>query len=115
MEIKKGIYLLDSIRGANSYLYVSEDSISVIDTGMPGNTERILEQIKTLNKTAQDVKLIILTHSDIDHSGSAAQLKKLTGAKVAIHGGDAPSLSGEKEQKRVKGFIGFIFRLVSRS
>ena len=114
MEIKKGIYLLDGIRGANSYLYVSEDSISVIDTGMPGNAERILEQIKTLNKTAQDVKLIILTHSDIDHSGSAAQLKKLTGAKVAIHGGDAPSLSGEKELKRVKGFIGFIFRLVSR-
>ena len=52
---------------------------------------------------------------DIDHSGSAAELKRITGAKVAIHSGDAPSLSGEKELKRVKGFIGVIFRLMQGS
>ena len=114
MEIKKGIYLLYGIRGANSYLLINEEGITVIDTGMPGNAERILRQIKALNKTDQDIKLIILTHSDIDHSGSAADLKRITGAKVAIHSGDAPSLSGEKELKRVKGFIGFIFRLIAR-
>ena len=42
MEIKKGIYLLDGIRGANSYLYVTENGIFVVDTGMPGNAERIM-------------------------------------------------------------------------
>ena len=114
MEIKPGIHLLDGIRGANSYLSVTEDGILVIDTGMPGNAERILRQIKALNKAAKEIKMIILTHSDIDHSGSAAELKRITGAKVAIHSGDAPSLSGEKELKRVKGFIGVIFRLMAR-
>jgi glyoxylase-like metal-dependent hydrolase (beta-lactamase superfamily II) len=114
MEIKNGIYLLNGIRGANSYLSVTEDGIWVIDTGMPGNAERIQRQIKALNKTAKEIKLIILTHSDIDHSGSVAELKRITGAKVAIHSGDAPSLSGEKELKRVKGFSGVIFRLMAR-
>ncbi len=114
MEIKPGIHLLDGIRGANSYLSVTEDGILVIDTGMPGNAERILKQIKALNKAAKDIKMIILTHSDIDHSGSAAELKRITGAKVAIHSGDAPSLSGDKELKRVKGFIGVMFRLMAR-
>jgi glyoxylase-like metal-dependent hydrolase (beta-lactamase superfamily II) len=103
MEIKNGVHLLDGIRGANSYLFITEDGILVIDTGMPGNAERILSQIKALNKTAKEIKVIILTHSDIDHSGSAA-----------IHGGDAPGLSGEKGPKRVKGFIGAIFRLMAR-
>jgi len=114
MEIKPGVYLLDGIRGANSYLSVTEDGILVIDTGMPGNAQRILRQIKALNKAAKDVKMIILTHSDIDHSGSAAELKRITGAKVAIHSGDAPSLSGDKELKRVKGFVGVIFKLMKR-
>lgn len=114
MEIRPGTYLLDSVRGANSYLSVEENGILIIDTGMPRNAERILSQIEALNKAAKDIKLIILTHSDIDHSGSAAELKRMTGAKIAIHGGDAPSLSGEKELKKVKGFVGVIFRLMSR-
>lgn len=114
MEIRPGIYLLDGIRGANSYLSVTEDGILVIDTGMPGNAERILRQVKGINKATKEIKLIILTHSDIDHSGSAAELKRITGAKVAIHGDDAPGLSGDKELKRVKGFIGVIFRLMAR-
>jgi hydroxyacylglutathione hydrolase len=114
MEVRPGTHILDSIRGANSYLSVTKDSVLVIDTGMPGNAQRILRQTKALNKAAEEIKLIILTHSDIDHSGSAAELKRITGAKVAIHGGDAPGLSGDKELKKVKGFIGVIFRLMAR-
>jgi hydroxyacylglutathione hydrolase len=112
VEIKSGIYLVDGVKGANSYISVTEEGVVVIDTGMPGNAKRIVDQIKALNKTEKEIKIIILTHSDIDHSGSAAELKRITGAKVAIHGGDAPSLSGEKELKRVKGFVGVIFGLI---
>jgi glyoxylase-like metal-dependent hydrolase (beta-lactamase superfamily II) len=32
-----------------------------------------------------DIKLIVLTHSHFDHCGSAFEIRKLTGAKVAIH------------------------------
>ncbi|HXY74191.1 MAG TPA: MBL fold metallo-hydrolase [Dehalococcoidales bacterium] len=114
MEIINGIYLIDGIRGANSYLCTVGANVLVIDTGMPGNEERILQQVKTLDKSPKDVRVIILTHADIDHSGSAAALKKITGAMIAIHEGDAPGLAGKKELKKVKGLIGVIFRLMAR-
>lgn len=115
MEIKNGIYLLDGIKGANSYLYISDIGIVIIDTGMPGNAARILNQIRALDTNKKEIKLIILTHSDIDHSGSAAELKKLTSSKIAIHGGDALGLSSEKEQlKKVKGFLRLIFGLMAK-
>jgi len=114
MEIKHGIHRLEGIRGANSYLFITDDGVLVIDTGMPGNGERIVRQIKALGKKPEETKLIILTHSDIDHSGSAAELKRMTGAKIAIHKGDAPSLSGDRELKKVNGFMGVIFKLMIR-
>ena len=56
--------------------------------------------------------MILLTHSDMDHSGSAAELRRRTGAKLAIHEGDAPGLSGERELKKVKGAFGLLFRIM---
>ena len=105
MEIKNGVYLVDGVRGANCYLYVNDEGILVIDTGMPGNAQKVLTQVKALSKTKNDIKLIILTHSDIDHSGSAAELRKITGAKIAMHG-------DEKELKKVKGVLGVVFKVM---
>ena len=113
MEIKNGVYLVDGIKGANSYLNIDDRGILIIDTGMPGNAKKIFRQVKALNKTNKEIKLIILTHSDIDHSGSAAELKEITGAKIAIHSCDAPSLSGEESPKRVKGFLGVLFKVMT--
>lgn len=113
MEIVPNVYRIDGIRGANSYLYIAEDGIIIIDTGMPGNAQKILTQVKATNKTDKEIRLIILTHSDIDHAGSAAELKKITGAKVAIHGGDAASLAGEEAPKTAKGFLGIIFKFMA--
>lgn len=114
MEIKHGIHLLEGIRGANSYLYIGDNGLTVINTGTPGNGERITTQIGAMGKSPEEIKLIVLTHSDIDHSGSAAELKRITRAKIAIHKGDALSLSGEKELKKVKGFTGMMFKLMRR-
>lgn len=94
MEIVDGIHIFDGIRGANSYLYSTANVSLIIDTGMPGNTKRIIEQILKLKQPVENIKMIVLTHSDIDHSGSAAELKRLTGAKVAIHEKDAPRFPG---------------------
>ena len=49
---------------------------------------------------AEHLRDIVLTHCDIDHVGSVAELKRLTGARVAIHEIDAPVLAGERRSQK---------------
>ena len=112
MKINENVYLFEKIKGANSYLYISDNSeISIIDAGMPGNAFKILNQISEKGISLEKIKYIILTHSDIDHIGSVADLKNATGALVAIHEIEVPYLLGEKK-KKLKGMIGGLIGLI---
>jgi len=82
-----------------------------IDTGMPGNAKRIAAYVERLGKNLSAIKFIILTHADIDHVGSAAELKRMTGARLAIHADDAPILRGKQSFKTIRGPLGFIVKL----
>jgi hydroxyacylglutathione hydrolase len=37
----------------------------------------------------KDIKLIVVTHVHVDHAGSAARLRKLSGAPILAHRDDA--------------------------
>jgi len=78
---------------------------------MPGNAKRVAAYVEGLGKNPSDIKFIILTHADIDHAGSAAELKRMTGARLAIHADDAPILRGKQSFKTIRGPLGFIFKL----
>ena len=87
MEITTGVYLVEAVRGSNVYLLVNSE-LALIDTGMPGNADRILNFIKDL-RDPQELAYIIVTHGHVDHSGSVAELRCLTGAKVVAHRDEA--------------------------
>ena len=55
----------------------------------------------------------MLTHSDIDHVGGAAEVKKLAGAKLVINEADAGVLTGKAKGKHVKGLLGLLFKLIA--
>jgi glyoxylase-like metal-dependent hydrolase (beta-lactamase superfamily II) len=112
MKISENVYLFEKIKGANSYLYISDNSeISIIDTGLPDNAFKILSQISEMKISLEKIKYIILTHSDLDHTGSVADLKNATGARVAIYEKEIPYLLGEKK-KKLKGMIGGVMGLI---
>jgi glyoxylase-like metal-dependent hydrolase (beta-lactamase superfamily II) len=113
LEITDGIHLISRVRGANAYLVKRDDGITVVDTGLPGNAGKIIDYVQSIGCQASDIKTIVLTHSDMDHSGSVARLKEETKARVAIHEADAPRLSGEKEPKAVKGVLGLLLRAMA--
>jgi glyoxylase-like metal-dependent hydrolase (beta-lactamase superfamily II) len=113
MEIISGVHKIDGVRGANCYLIVSGTEMLLIDTGMTGNGNKIINYIKGLGKNPSNISFIVLTHADNDHIGSAAEMKKLTGAKLAIHANDAPILAGKSVRKTVKGPLGLLFKLMS--
>ena len=111
MEVTGTIHRIQHVRGANSYLVLGSEGTVLVDTGMPGNEGRIMEYAKGIGVEPDAIKYIVLTHSDVDHSGSAAKLKGLTNAKVAIHEADAPRLAGEKKLKEVKGAAGALLSI----
>ena len=102
MQVTDNIHLIPSLRSlsrlrsSNVYLIVGE-RLTVVDTGMPHNASKIIDYVKYLGKNPADIDLVILTHWNIDHSGSAGKLKEMTRAKVAIHQDDAPYLAGKRK------------------
>jgi hydroxyacylglutathione hydrolase len=101
MQLAAGVHRVDGLRVANVYLVAIDDGLLLVDTGMPGGAERIVACIESTGGHAADLRYIVLTHCDMDHIGSVARLKELTGAKVAIHELDGPVLAGQ--QKAQKG------------
>lgn len=71
----------------NAHLLLGRRPI-LVDAGTPGSTQRILAQVAAQGVDPADISLIVLTHGHIDHFGSAAELRRLTGAPVAGHAAD---------------------------
>ena len=73
----------------NCYLIRGSDGFVLIDTGMPNRRKGILQRLEAAGCQPGDLKLIILTHGDMDHSGNAAYFRELYGAPIALHPADA--------------------------
>ena len=78
--ILPGLYMLPGM--VNVYLIAEPDGYVLIDTGFPKSAEKILKGIETVGVAPGQIRHIILTHGHPDHIGSAAALKKATGATV---------------------------------
>jgi hydroxyacylglutathione hydrolase len=95
MEILPNLHMIDGIN-ANSYLLLG-DQITLIDTGMPGNHEKIFNYLQNMLKSKpEDIKIIVITHHHVDHTGSLYELKKATNANVAVYKDEAGYISGKK-------------------
>ena len=100
-----GVHQIPDMRFSNAYLVeIDQQNLALIDTGTPGNEQKVLACLTSMGRKPCDISYIILTHPDADHSGSAARLKSITGAKLAIGEFDGPRLSGEKKLKEASGF-----------
>lgn len=73
---------------------VDERGATLIDTGMPGQEQVILDGLEKEGITRSDLKQIVITHADIDHLGSMKALKEQTGAKVISLETEAGYISG---------------------
>jgi glyoxylase-like metal-dependent hydrolase (beta-lactamase superfamily II) len=112
MQLTSDIYRVDAIRGVNVYLILAEDGVTLVDTGFPGNADKILAQLAELGREPGDIRTIVLTHGDNDHIGNVAALKAVSGATVAIGAGDAPALQGGAYE-RATGLSRVIFGAIT--
>ena len=98
MRVANGVYVLPIPRGPqepgsflNLTLIVDEENgTTLVDAGLPDQTEAITAALAEAGTSVRDLKRIIFTHQDLDHVGSGAALVRQSGARVLAHRADAP-------------------------
>jgi glyoxylase-like metal-dependent hydrolase (beta-lactamase superfamily II) len=68
----------------NCYVLVGDGAV-VLDAGQPRKGRTFSKRIQQVSIQPADVNLILLTHAHWDHMGSAAEIKSITGAPLAVH------------------------------
>ena len=72
---------------ANAYLVQGKRPI-LVDTGAPGDADRIVVALRQAGVAPEELSLILLTHGHGDHVGAANELAAMSGAPVALHRAD---------------------------
>nr|WP_254244973.1 MBL fold metallo-hydrolase [Hymenobacter sp. BRD67] len=76
-QISKRLYQISL--GASNAFVIEDNGLTLVDTGVPGSTEKLFAAIRKGGKNPDAIKQIILTHWHPDHAGSAADLKQRLG------------------------------------
>ena len=90
------------LRLSNAYLLQKDDVALLVDAGIPGETERIMSHLQ--RRGVKRLEFIFLTHAHYDHVGSAAELRRQSGARILIQEADmGPLRRGETHMGEVRG------------
>ena len=73
----------------NCYLIETDTGYVLIDTGGSNKRTNLQKELESAGCKPGNLKLIVLTHGDFDHTGNAAHLRRKFGTKIAMHYGDS--------------------------
>jgi glyoxylase-like metal-dependent hydrolase (beta-lactamase superfamily II) len=76
----------------NCYIVKTDGGFVLIDTGASNKRSQLERELERVGCKPGDLKLIVLTHGDFDHTGNAAYLRRKLGARIAMHRDDAGML-----------------------
>jgi len=93
MEFVRGVEVADGVyrfgtRRINWYIVEEDDALTVVDAGLPGHWNLLVDGVEALGYTVSDVAAILITHGDLDHLGFAEWLRVAADAPVWIHPAD---------------------------
>jgi glyoxylase-like metal-dependent hydrolase (beta-lactamase superfamily II) len=106
-EIKTISLLLPYHLGSvNCYLIETDTGYVLIDAGGSNKRTDLEKELESAGCKPGNLKLIVLTHGDFDHTGNAAYLRKKFGTKIAMHHDDSGMVErGDMFWNRKKPFI----------
>lgn len=73
----------------NAHLILGPNGCILVDTGLPGSEAKIEKVLTKYRRSFRDITLIVITHAHVDHAGSAASVRELSGAPIVAHEQDA--------------------------
>ena len=98
----------------NVYFIETTTGNIMVDAGMPNLEKQLDEVFEKARVDPKSVKLIILTHGHMDHVGSIAYVKNLTGGDVLCHQSYAQDLeSGDIEQAVAQNITGRLLNFMT--
>lgn len=71
--------------GAGNCYLIKGDDLVLVESGSLSKADEFLIALKKLHINPKDISLIFLTHGHWDHITGISEIKKVTGAKVAIN------------------------------
>ncbi len=77
---------------SNCYLVASAEGYFLVDTGIAFRRGHLKNALHKAGCHPGDLKLIIVTHADFDHTGNCAWLTKHYGARTAAHADESHAL-----------------------
>jgi len=96
----------------NCYLIETDTGYILIDTGGSNKRTDLERELASAGCKPGNLKLIVITHGDFDHTGNARYLREKYGTKIAIHPDDAGMLErGDMFWNRKKGNM--LIRLIA--
>jgi hydroxyacylglutathione hydrolase len=109
--MKQEIIRID-LKGVNCYLGKAGDNYILFDTGghmifdkpYTDRCETLVCELERLGCKPGNIKLIILTHGDIDHVANANFIKEKYQTKIAMHVGDLPLVENLTIEKMLGSF-----------
>ena len=101
----------------NCYLIETDVGYILIDTGCSNKRTELEKELERAGCKPGNLKLIVLTHGDFDHTGNANYLREKFGTMIAMHHDDSGmSERGDMFWNRRKGniLLGMIARILFR-
>ena len=86
-----------------AFFVVTPEGITVIDAGLPGHWDDLVDELSSIGRSLDDVRGLILTHGDSDHIGFAERLRREHGVPVYVHSADADRSRGGDKPKTPMG------------
>lgn len=111
-EVVDGVFEL-SLGFVNLHVVVTDDGVVLVDTGLPGRSARIEKALLGIRKSIGEVRSILLTHHHFDHTGTVADLRARSGARVFAHAADAPVISGAVRPELTSPLVRMVSRFMS--
>ena len=98
IRLRPGLWRMESSSswGCNTYLIEDAGRVFLVDPGPKFQLDRVARELRAAGRSPYDVTDVLLTHYDQDHSRSAAELRRRTGATVYLGAEDAQILRSHK-------------------
>ena len=101
MQIIPNVYLVKGT-ASNCYLILDDDGLTLIDTGLARDKQKILNCIGDLGRSPKDLRRIVITHADGDHVGSLGALQAASGARTYASALEAKAIAEGESSRPLK-------------